>query len=833
MAVSFVSSSSNKSTTTSVVVTAPTGIQDGDILVVIFSAYRSTSAAPGTLTASGWTQAGARTTGTYYKSAIFWKRASGESGNYTFSATSATQMQAAIGVYRGCVASGTPTDGVSDTAYVTSNTTVRAASITPTVANGFFIYGGWYYLSGTISLGTPSGMNARQTQANTNCAIRLADLAYSTTSASGTKDATAGGTCTQKHAFLLALKPLVQTAPTVTLSSPSDASVTGNLTPVLNFTGTDAQGDTLEYEVQIDTVNTFDGARTWMDSYSESNQNDFAPLGSPTGSTEISAGGQTFAGNGGTVNVCSFYLKKVGSPTAFMTAKIYAHSGTWGSTGVPSTLLATSSPIASSELTTSFQLVYFSFPTAYTTTNGTKYVCVLDFTATGSDTNYIELGGDWINKTHSGNACYNMPASTGWNYSTNIEICFYVGYGVVPIDALSATDAGFTAGHPFASGTAINYAVQNNLADGHTYYWRVRAKDPSGTNTFGAWSSTRSFVIPVAFISEWKTDNAGTSTSTQVLLPLQVDGTYDFYAYWGDYSYSHITAYNQAEITHTYSVAGTYTVKMVGTIDHFRFANAGDKLKIINIAQWGSLRLGNDIGYHFYGCNNMACSATDVLDVTGMLSLESSFYHCWAFNGDLSQCDTSSVTSMFQVFRDCPLFNSDITGWDVSHVTDFSHMLEMCLVFDQNIGLWNVTSACTAMRTMLSQTKVNCDLSSWDVSMVTDLAYFLDYDSSFSVDNYTKLLKAWALQNVQTGVPFGAIYNQYYASAQASRDHLSVTHGWIFADGGSIADPVMGYLIKYYTGSVFAQKPLKYYTGSTWATKPLKVYSGTEWILVT
>ena len=833
MAVSFVSSSSNKSTTTSVVVTAPTGIQDGDILVVIFSAYRSTSAAPGTLTASGWTQAGARTTGTYYKSAIFWKRASGESGNYTFSATSATQMQAAIGVYRGCVASGTPTDGVSDTAYVTSNTTVRAASIIPTVANGFFIYGGWYYLSGTISLGTPSGMNARQTQANTNCAIRLADLAYSTTSASGTKDATAGGTCTQKHAFLLALKPLVQTAPTVALNSPSDASVTGNLTPVLNFTGTDAQSDTLEYEVQIGLANTFAGGNTVLvDSYPFDNSNNSHGICS----TNDAGGGQTFTpSKSGLLTLAQFYLYKDGSPTGNAYAKLYACTGTYGTDSTPTgTALAVSEPFDVSALTVNPRLCDFTFTGAnqYSMTAGTHYAISFEYSG-GNATNVVCICIDTTSPTHGGND-YEYAGGNYWPSSSRDTIfCVYANVSEPVYDLFSDTDAGFTSGHPFTSGTAINYTVQNNLEDGHTYYWRVRAKDPSGTNTFGAWSSTRSFVIPPAFISRWKTDNAGTSTSSQILLPLNPSYAYDFYAYWGDGSNSHITAYNQAEITHTYSVAGTYYVRIIGTFKGIFFAGSGDKLKLTEIAQWGCLKIGDEIGYHFYGCNNMVCTATDILDLVGVISLDSTFYHCWLFNGDLSQCNTSSITSMYQTFRDCPEFNSDITGWDVSHVTDFSHMLETCLKFDRDISVWNVTSACTAMRTMLDQTKVNCDLSSWDISMVTDLAYFLDYDSSFSVDNYTKLLKAWALQNVRTGVPFGAIYNEYYASAQASRDHLSVTHGWIFTDGGSIADPVTDYLIKYYTGSVFAQKPLKYYTGSTWATKPLKIYTGTEWILVT
>ena len=638
MAVSFVSSASNKSTTNSVVITAPTGILDGDILVAFVSVFRSTSATANSIIGTGWTQWAEQITSTRYKCSMFWKRAAGESDNYTFSSASGTQMQGAIGVYRGCIASGDPRDVLSNTAYTTSDTIVRAASCTPTFANGMFVYGGWYYLAGTISLGTPSGMNARQTQANTNCAISLADLAYTTTAASGTKDATAGATCTVKHAMMVALKPLVQTSPTVALNSPADGISTGNLYPVLNFTATDSNSDSVDYQVQVDTVNTFDSV----------------PL---------------FA------------------------------------------------------------------------------------------------------------------------------------------DALSATNPGFTVGHPFASGTAINYTIQNSLQRGTTYYWRVRAKDPSGTNTFGAWSSTRSIVIPRAFITSWKTDNAGTSTSVQITLPLTVDGTYDFYAYWGDTSYSHITAYNQAEVTHTFPVAGTYTVTMVGTIDHFRFAGGGDRLKLLDITQWGNILLGLDIGFHFYNCANLVCTATDAPNISGLTIMDYMFSGCHLFNGIVANWDVSSVTSAEGVFRNCWVFNKPLTGWVLANNTMLASFLQYAYVFNQ-------------------------DISGLNVSLVTDAASALG-ECGLSTLNYSNALKAWVLLSVQTGVVLGANLLTYYASAAASRTHLTGTHGWTITDAGSVADPVTSYLIKYYTGSVFAQKPLKYYTGSTWATKPLKVYTGTEWILVT
>jgi hypothetical protein len=39
------------------------------------------------------------------------------------------------------------------------------------------------------------------------------------------------------------------------------------------------------------------------------------------------------------------------------------------------------------------------------------------------------------------------------------------------------------------------------------------------------------------------------------------------------------------------------------------FANAGDKLKILNISSWGALNITSNAT--FRGCTNLTCSATD------------------------------------------------------------------------------------------------------------------------------------------------------------------------------------------------------------------------------
>lgn len=66
---------------------------------------------------------------------------------------------------------------------------------------------------------------------------------------------------------------------------------------------------------------------------------------------------------------------------------------------------------------------------------------------------------------------------------------FSTGGNVNFVDITNALDT-----DPFASGDQIQFTGMGSLANG-TYYWRVRGKDPSGSNTWGAWSSIRSFTI--------------------------------------------------------------------------------------------------------------------------------------------------------------------------------------------------------------------------------------------------------------------------------------------------------------------------------------------------
>jgi surface protein len=165
------------------------------------------------------------------------------------------------------------------------------------------------------------------------------------------------------------------------------------------------------------------------------------------------------------------------------------------------------------------------------------------------------------------------------------------------------------------------------------------------------------------------TDIPGISEPNQIHLPFTNWGTYDCYVDWGDGSeISHITAYDQEEVLHTFPDKGIYTVKIAGTCIGWGFADSQDFVKLINISKWGILNPTAPYGGQFYGCQNMTCTATDAPDMTGITVLHATFAYCWKFNGTIGNWDTSTVSYMKYTFLACFSFDQDLSSWNFSNV---------------------------------------------------------------------------------------------------------------------------------------------------------------------
>ena len=200
-----------------------------------------------------------------------------------------------------------------------------------------------------------------------------------------------------------------------------------------------------------------------------------------------------------------------------------------------------------------------------------------------------------------------------------------------------------------------------------------------------------------------KTNNAGTSNSTSFTMPTVNGGTYNCYVSYNGAAPVHITTYNDAAWTHDFGSTGTYPISISGIFNGIEFNNGGDRLKLLNISQWGILQLGNT-GLNFKGAANLTITATDALNLVGVTNLGAMFSNC------------TSITTI-------PSINS----WNFSAVTNFAGMFQNCSSFNQALT-WTTTAA-TNMNTMFAGSAFNSVLTFSDVSHVTDFSFMFKASS--------------------------------------------------------------------------------------------------------
>jgi len=316
---------------------------------------------------------------------------------------------------------------------------------------------------------------------------------------------------------------------------------------------------------------------------------------------------------------------------------------------------------------------------------------------------------------------------------------------------------------------------------------------------YSQWGQTCSITIfppTPSFTSIWRT----TTSNETIILPTYDGGTYDFVVDWGD---GNVENFTTSYVTHNYVTAGDYTVTITGIIEGWDFGYVFEsRNKIIEITQWGVLKLGNTGGY-FSQCENLVLTGvTDSIILDGTTNLGGMFQYCtslttinnisnWdvsyvtymgtmfsgclSFNDDLGSWDTSSVTNMSTMFASCQLFNSDISGWNTLNVQDTSSMFAGATVFNQPIGYWNVSNVTSMvsmfnlteafdapignwerttlgdvstvsnvvdMSYMFNNTYFNQDITNWNVSGVTNM------EGMFGLSRFNQDISGWDVSNV-------------------------------------------------------------------------------------
>ena len=283
--------------------------------------------------------------------------------------------------------------------------------------------------------------------------------------------------------------------------------------------------------------------------------------------------------------------------------------------------------------------------------------------------------------------------------------------------------------------------------------------------------SSLTFATPADdFVITVKTDNAGSSLSTQFTIPT-TGGGYNYSVDCDDATPgTNVSPLNQtSSYTCDYASAGTYTLRIkdntgVGTgFPRIYFANAGDKLKITSLDQWGTGQW-TSMQSAFYGASNMTVPAVDTPDFSVVTSMRSMFYNASIADPDTSNWNTAAVTSMWDMFKGAISAGPDTSLWITAAVTDMEGMFEGAISANPDTSLWNVEA----------------------VRFMTDM--FLGV--TLPTASYDAMLIGFNAQDLQSGRRLHG-GNSNYCNAASARTNMISSDGWTITDGGQDCTPAM------------------------------------------
>ena len=260
-------------------------------------------------------------------------------------------------------------------------------------------------------------------------------------------------------------------------------------------------------------------------------------------------------------------------------------------------------------------------------------------------------------------------------------------------------------------------------------------------------------------IMTWDTRNlsAGSTADNTIQLPLATGSGYSFRVDWGDGTQNIVRSYNDPNATHVYATPGIYTVKIWGSVPRFYFNGTGDRLKILNITQWGNNRY-KDMGSAFYGCGNLVVSATDIPDVSKVLSFSRAFQNATSFNTNVNSWNMSSATSLAYMFAGATAFNQPLNSWNTSKVTTMSNIFAGATSFNQPLDSWDVSKVTVMAYMFHGATSFNQPLNSWNTESATSM-----WSMFYGATNFNQPINLWNTANV---INMSTMFFQAYAFNQ-------------------------------------------------------------------
>jgi hypothetical protein len=327
-----------------------------------------------------------------------------------------------------------------------------------------------------------------------------------------------------------------------------------------------------------------------------------------------------------------------------------------------------------------------------------------------------------------------------------------------------------------------------------------------------------------AFTMLIKTDNAGSSASNQFTIPTTGVG-YNYDVDWGDGTKSIGITGNT---TKTYAGAGTYVVKIKGLFPRINFNNTGDRLKLLEILQWGIYGTSLNQTAAFYGCSNLTYLPDDIefinsvtngtnmfrgINLTSLpstMTLNSLTNGFFMFNGSsltslpsgmlLSSLDTgqnmfdgNNLTSLPSAMT-LPLLFNGITMFRNNNLTSLPSGMILSTLSTASSMFQN--NSLTSLPSSMTLSALSLATDFFNGNSLTDLPSGIKLQSLTSgsrmfVSNtintvrYSQLLVDLESDNPNNSVTFGGGLSKYNTTGQIARNILtSPPRNWIITDGG-------------------------------------------------
>ena len=139
------------------------------------------------------------------------------------------------------------------------------------------------------------------------------------------------------------------------------------------------------------------------------------------------------------------------------------------------------------------------------------------------------------------------------------------------------------------------------------------------------------------------------------------------------------------------------------------------------------------------------------------------FWNADAFNQNIPDWSTASITSCQEMFFNANIFNGTLTNWVTTALTNTRLMFGNCPNFNQPLSHFDMNGVGDASAMFSTTSTFNQDISGWDITTFTDISLF---GANLNTTNYDLLLDistGWASQTAPSGLTVsftGATYTQ-------------------------------------------------------------------------